>query len=115
MSDDQTTSAPTAAWLGVILCWLSLALLLAIGLTHYPDNHISLDIRICYILGVLTALVAVLGRAVKTLGLRLFLGALLSGILLVVAVFVLDHWNMVVGYEEWVSRGQPGFGQLTPD
>jgi hypothetical protein len=105
-------NARLVAALSLLLCWLCLAALAGVVATHYPVNHIALDIRVCYVLGVLAVLAAALARAAATLGPVWIWGPLGSGVFLVVVLLILDQWNLLVGYEVWLERGQPAFGAI---
>jgi len=107
-------NARLAAGLSTLLCWFCFVALAAVVLTHQPHNHIALDIRVCYLLGGLAVAASVLGRVGGALGPAWIWATIISGVVLIVFVFVLDHWNFVVGYEMWLERGQPGFGETLP-
>ena len=72
--------------------------------THSPDNHLGLDIRVGYIPPILTILLALASPLhSQSLVKAVIAGSLLFLLLLV----VVDFGNILVEYEEWCSRGMP--------
>jgi hypothetical protein len=106
----STPQARSAASFAIALCLIFLAVLGFILWTHYPDNHIGLDIRIGYLIAGLSVAAAPAARFGGGLSRRMTGVTLAAGAVLAVSVFVCDHWNLVVGYELWLERGQPAFG-----
>jgi len=86
------------------LCLITIVFLVA---KHYPTNHIGLDVRWLYLLGIPLAI----------FGIILFLWSLTSRIIASIAaatglslccvLVILDHYNILVQYEEWLHRGMP--------
>ncbi len=110
VSEAYVVNARLAAGLSTLCAWLCLFALVAVATTHHPTNHIALDIRVCYVLAGAPVAAALLGRvggALRPWSVRF---VFVSGVMLAATVFVLDQWNMVVGFEEWIDRGQPKFG-----
>ena len=75
--------------------------------SYYPNNHWGFDARrgIIFCLINLAACVGILKRNRLTIALALCSLVLLVGLLLV------DHFNILVEYNRWITRGMPGFGQ----
>ncbi len=100
----------TVTGLAAVICVGTIAAIAAIIATHYPDNHVGADLRLGYVsAGAAAAAAGVAWRAGATRG-RIALALLGVAALTAVVVFVADQWNLAVGYELWLRRGQPAFG-----
>lgn len=94
----------------------NIMLLLLIGVIMFrvwqssPDNHWGFDIRYGFILCLLNVIFCTLGLHFYGKDKWLLIGisiSLLSGLFL----FVVDYFNVIVGYELWLKRGMPDMWQ----
>ncbi len=106
----QTETRDTAILLGLALATLGVAATLGLLATEVwrrsPVNHVGYPPRtLCAvgIVGMMAAFVALYLRAQRCLALV----CIAVSLILVVAVLAVDHWNVLVQYDEWLKRGMP--------
>lgn len=89
-----------------ILKILVIALIVFLIVKKYPTNHMGIDIRWAYLLSIVSSLLTVcliwLKKYFKYACLNLTTTAIY-----VVIIFSVDRLNILVEYENWISRGMP--------
>lgn len=88
----------------VALQVVALAGIAALVATHFPDNHLGLDVRMGYILPLLTI---VLALATSLRYEHLVQAAIAGSVLFLLLLAFVDFGNILVEYEEWCRRRMP--------
>lgn len=81
-----------------ILTSAGIAILVA---THFPDNHLGMDVRMGYILPIFTIALAL---ATLFRSQCLVKAAIAGSVLFLLLLAFVDFGNILVGYEEWCHR-----------
>ncbi len=91
------------AWSATLVCTIALVEVLR----RIPCNHVGYDIRDLYLPCIMLGLWGVAGLVLLKLWKASSIAAISAACILAAQVFIFDRFNLLVEYEEWLSRGMP--------